>query len=172
MYAKRKERTRENQCFKLYRGRFYRRLSGESQMVHGVDVKKIKEYWSTMWIKPNVTNKNYKKYLVEYLPEYEYTTTFSTFKEFEDIIKHLANWKAAGVNGIFDFFIKHISSVHKHLYEIIKDICLEGKAQDEWFYRGITYLIPLLVKAVTSSQLPACLTFISSLLSVWPRSCT
>ncbi|KAF7680929.1 hypothetical protein TCON_2452 [Astathelohania contejeani] len=139
MYAKRKERRHENQCFELYRGRFYWRLSEEAQMVHGVDVEKIKEYWSTMWVKPNVTNENC---LVEYLPESEYITTFPTFTEFEDIIKHLANWKAAGVDGIFNFFIMHISSVHKHLYEIIKDICLEGKTQDEWFYRGITYLIP------------------------------
>ncbi|KAF7682871.1 hypothetical protein TCON_1913 [Astathelohania contejeani] len=68
MYAKRKDRRRENQCFELYRGKFYRRLSEEAQMVHGVDVEKIKEYWSTMWVKPNVTNKNYEKYLVEYCP--------------------------------------------------------------------------------------------------------
>ncbi|KAF7683433.1 hypothetical protein TCON_1350 [Astathelohania contejeani] len=135
MYAKRKERRHENQCFDLYRGRFYRRLSGEAKMVHGVDMEKIKEYWSTMWVKPNVTNKNYEKYLVEYLPESEYTTTFPTFTKFEDIIKHLANRKAAGVDGIFNFFIKHITSAHKHLYEIIKDICLEGNAQDKWFYR-------------------------------------
>ncbi|KAF7680952.1 hypothetical protein TCON_2432 [Astathelohania contejeani] len=80
MYAKRNERRREHQCFELYKGRFYRKLSGESQMVHGVDMKKIKEYWSTMWDIPNVTNKNYEKYLVEYLPESEYTTTFATFK--------------------------------------------------------------------------------------------
>ncbi|KAF7676614.1 hypothetical protein TCON_2674 [Astathelohania contejeani] len=95
-----------------------------------------------MWVKPNVTNKNYEKYLVEYSPESKYTTTFPTFKEFEDSIIQLANWKAAGVDEIFNFFIKHISSVPKHLYKIIKDICLEGKVQDMWFYRGITYLIP------------------------------
>ncbi|KAF7683683.1 LINE-1 reverse transcriptase like protein [Astathelohania contejeani] len=35
-----------------------------------------------------------------------------------------------------------MSSVHKHLYNIIKNICLEGRAQADWFYQGTKYLIP------------------------------
>ncbi|KAF7678768.1 hypothetical protein TCON_2589, partial [Astathelohania contejeani] len=100
----------------------------------------------------NKISNGYDEYIVEHLPDSIELTTFPNLKEFEDIIKCLPNWKAAGIDGIFNFFIKHISSVHKHLYNIIKDICLEGRAQADWFYQGITYLIPKgnRVKAQTS----------------------
>ncbi|KAF7683878.1 hypothetical protein TCON_0935, partial [Astathelohania contejeani] len=142
MHTKRKDRRRENQCFELYRSKVYRKLSGVDEPEHQVDICEIREYWSKMWETTNKTCYRHNEYLVEHLPDSIEITTFLNPKEFEDIIKCLPNWKAAGINGIFNFFIKHISSVHKHLYNIIKDICLEGKAQAEWFYQGITYLIP------------------------------
>ncbi|KAF7683828.1 hypothetical protein TCON_0969 [Astathelohania contejeani] len=95
-----------------------------------------------MWETTNKTSYEYDEYLVEHLTDSTELTTFPNLKEFEDIIKCLPDWKAAGIDGIFNVFIKHISSVHKHLYNIIKDICLEGRAQADWFYQGITYLIP------------------------------
>ncbi|KAF9760562.1 hypothetical protein NGRA_3127, partial [Nosema granulosis] len=51
-------------------------------------------------------------------------------------------WKAAGIDRIFNYFIKKIDSLHSLMYAVIKEICLKGETQEEWFYRGITYLIP------------------------------
>ncbi|KAF7682725.1 hypothetical protein TCON_2058 [Astathelohania contejeani] len=152
MHTKRKERRRENQCFELYRSKFYRKLSGVDGSEHQVNINEKREYWSKMWETTNKISNGYDEYLVEHLPFSIELTTFPNLKEFEDIIKCLPNWKAAGIDGIFNFFIKHISSVHKHLYDIIKDICLEGRAQADWFYQGIVYLIPKgsRVKAQTS----------------------
>ncbi|KAI4292762.1 hypothetical protein PAPHI01_2036 [Pancytospora philotis] len=42
----------------------------------------------------------------------------------------------------YSFFIKRCASLHEHLYRIVRRICLDGAAEDEWFYSGITYLIP------------------------------
>jgi len=67
---------------------------------------------------------------------------FPTFNEFQEVIKYLPNWKAAGTDGIFNFFIKKFESIHLHLYEVVKKICLENQSQNSWFYKGITYLIP------------------------------
>ncbi|KAF7684529.1 LINE-1 retrotransposable element ORF2 protein [Astathelohania contejeani] len=125
-----------------YRSKFYRKLSGVDGPEHQVDINEIREYWSKMWETTNEISNGYDEYLVEHLPDSIELTTFPNLKEFEDIIKCLPNWKAAGIDGIFNFFIKHISSVHKHLYDIIKDICLEGMAQADLFYQGMTYLIP------------------------------
>ncbi|KAF7677272.1 hypothetical protein TCON_2643, partial [Astathelohania contejeani] len=141
MHTKHKERRRENQCFELYRCKFYRKLSGVDVPEHQMDINEIREYWSKMWETSNKISNGYDEYIVEHLPDSIELATFPNLKEFEDIIKCLPNWKAAGIDGIFNFFIKHISSVHKHLYNIIKDICLEGRAQADWFYQGITYLI-------------------------------
>ncbi|KAF7683049.1 hypothetical protein TCON_1736 [Astathelohania contejeani] len=141
MHTKRKERRLENQCFELYRSKFYWKLSGVDGPGHQADINKISEYWSKMWETTNKTSNGYDEYLVEHLSDSIESTTFPNLKEFEDVIKYLPNWKAAGIDGIFNFFIKHISSVHKHFYDIIKDICLEKRVQADWFYQGITYLI-------------------------------
>ena len=142
MHANRRDRRRENQTFELYRSQFYRKLSGEVKLEHKVDMKEIRGYWSKMWESTTTKENRYNEYLAEHLPDPNELTTFPTQNEFEDIIKYLPNWKAAGIDGIYNFVIKHISSVHKYLYKIIKEICLEGRAQADWFYQGITYLIP------------------------------
>ncbi|TBU10092.1 reverse transcriptase, partial [Hamiltosporidium tvaerminnensis] len=35
-----------------------------------------------------------------------------------------------------------LTNLYKYLYDIVKVICLEGTPQADWFYCGITYLIP------------------------------
>ncbi|TBU11359.1 reverse transcriptase, partial [Hamiltosporidium tvaerminnensis] len=35
-----------------------------------------------------------------------------------------------------------LTTLHKYLYDIVKVICLEGTPQADWFYCGLTYLIP------------------------------
>ncbi|KAF7671359.1 hypothetical protein TCON_2786, partial [Astathelohania contejeani] len=142
MHTKCKERRRENQCFELYRSKFYRKLSGVDGPEHQVDINEIREYWSKMWETTNEISNGYDECFLKHLPHSIELTTFPNLKEFKDIIKCLLNWKAAGIDGIFNFFIKHVSSVHKYLYDIINDICLEGKVQTNWFYQDITYLIP------------------------------
>ena len=85
---------------------------------------------------------SYKSYLTEFLAESDLKNTFPSYVEFLDIIKFLPNWKASGSDGIYNFFIKKIDSIHEYLYEIIKDICIKNNEQENWFYKGITYLIP------------------------------
>jgi hypothetical protein len=57
------------------------------------------------------------------------------------VFKWLQSWKAAGPDGIFNFFIKKFESLHQHLYEAVRKICLENHTEEEWFYKGIAYLI-------------------------------
>ena len=64
------------------------------------------------------------------------------FNEFQEIIKYLPNWKAAGSDAIFNFFIKKFEAIHQPLYNVIKNICLDNQSESNWFYKGITYLIP------------------------------
>lgn len=84
----------------------------------------------------------YEKYLAEFLPAQDDIITFPSFEEFQGIVTYLPNWKAAGVDGIYNYFIKNITALHRQLYEVIKRICLNSKTEEEWFYMGITYLLP------------------------------
>ena len=56
---------------------------------------------------------------------------FPSRKEFGEIIQRLPNWKAAGCDRVFNFFIKQLSGLHDHLYRLVKEVCMEGRKEDE-----------------------------------------
>lgn len=142
MHERRKEFRRQNQYFELFRRRFYRKISEAEVVTHQVTKDEIKEFWSTMWNRKENTEEDYDKYLCEFLPGTESPNVFPSYEEFQQIVKFLPSWKAAGVDGIYNFFIKKCEPVHKHLYEIIRGICIGEVEEEGWFYKGITYLIP------------------------------
>ncbi|EQB60541.1 reverse transcriptase [Vairimorpha apis BRL 01] len=88
------------------------------------------------------TNRTFEAYLMEYVHDTNDQKLLPTYAEFIDIIKYLPNWKAAGCDGIYNFFIKKCESIHPFLYKVIKEICLKGENTESWFYKGLTYLIP------------------------------
>ncbi|KAL6120577.1 hypothetical protein NUSPORA_02671 [Nucleospora cyclopteri] len=94
-----------------------------------------------MWENNKAEKTSYEEYLLECTPEKDETIMFPTIDEFGDIIRYLPNWKAAGVDGVNNFFIKRIKSLHQPLYEIIKGIIVEAHEQLSWFYQGLTYLM-------------------------------
>ena len=144
MHENRKQFSRQNNSFELYRRRFYRNLSGEETSKHNVPVSEIKDFWDTMWVKRKDESEeaDLEEYLLEHLAGEERPNVFPTLEEFKEIIKFLPNWKAAGPDGIFNFFIKKLESLHQPLYEITRKICLSNESEEDWFYKGITYLIP------------------------------
>ena len=142
MHDSRREFRRENQFFELNRRMFYRQLTEGSKVPHEVSTESIRDFWSTMWNERGIDDSVFSDYLVEHLPVSADLVTFPTEEEFQNTIKYLPNWKAAGIDGIYNFFIKKISSLHSALYEVVKSICLSGQEEDGWFYKGITYLIP------------------------------
>jgi hypothetical protein len=58
------------------------------------------------------------------------------------VVKWLSNWKAAGLNGIFNFFINKFEYLDQHLYKAGRKMCLENHTEEEWFYKETTYIIP------------------------------
>ncbi|TBU20463.1 reverse transcriptase [Hamiltosporidium tvaerminnensis] len=107
VYEKKITMYENNRMFELYRGRFYRGLSKRGESEHVVSRDEIVSFWSTIW------NKN------------DETVTYII------IIFHfwLSNGKAAGIDGIYNFFIKKLTTHHKYIYDIVKVIYLEGTPQ-------------------------------------------
>lgn len=142
MFYKRVEFRKTNRSFELYRGNFYKNLQKTKEQ-HDVPVEKIRTFWCTMWNRPDrKTEEDFCQYLLEYTPKTKEENNFISEEEFKEIIRFLPNWKAAGIDGIYNFFIKYLPSLHTHLYRCFRKVCLETERQQEWFYTDITYLIP------------------------------
>ena len=144
MHERRKEFRRQNQGFELNRRRFYRDLAGEKAEPHTVPASEIREFWSKMWVGPaeDAAPRDYSRYLLGYAAGPDTPTTFPSREEFGRLVQWLPCWKAAGVDKVYNYFIKNVSSLHDSLYQIIRGICLDGAACGDWFYKGVTYLIP------------------------------
>ena len=141
-HESRREFRRENQLFELNRRMLYRQVTEGDKMTDQVSNETIKELWSSMWNGVEANDDRVSEYLVEYLAGEADLVTFATEEEIQKIIKYVPNWKAAGIDGVYNLFIKKISSHHAVLYEVIKTICLCSEEEDSWFYKGLTYLIP------------------------------
>lgn len=131
---------RENNLFELHRARFYRDLADEATPQHGVPVDMIREFWSRMWAEPEHRG-DYDEYLLDHVADGA-LSLFPTEEEFVAIIMQLPSWKAAGPDGVYNFFIKQMRPLHKPLYNVVRSICLGGEDQEPWFYCGLTHLIP------------------------------
>ncbi|KAI5170114.1 hypothetical protein PAEPH01_1257 [Pancytospora epiphaga] len=116
----------ENRCFELFRKRFYRRLFEENPVEHNVKQEEIKAFWSTIWNHREGDNSKYDEYLEEFVLNYDGQSIFPSVAEVNEVIKHLPNWKAAGPDGVYNFFIKKCTSLHLDIYCILGKICLEG----------------------------------------------
>ncbi|KAK1347283.1 hypothetical protein LUQ84_003258 [Hamiltosporidium tvaerminnensis] len=58
----------------------------------------------------------------------------------------------------------------KYLYDIVKAICLEGTPQADWYYCGLTYLIPKGAPKTGSDYRP--ITFMSNLYKLTTKCVT
>ncbi|KAK1348296.1 hypothetical protein LUQ84_002301 [Hamiltosporidium tvaerminnensis] len=106
MYESRKQFRKENRMFELFRDRFYRRLSECVKSEHMIYLDEISEFRSTMWNK-NDKVVTYDEYLIPYVSDTR-QTTFPSLEEFTDIINWLPNWKAAGIDGIYNFTLRNL----------------------------------------------------------------
>ncbi|KAK6090309.1 hypothetical protein P3W45_000666 [Vairimorpha bombi] len=86
---------------------------------------------------------NYKEYIQEYNLNLGEQLIFPTEEEFINIIKTLPNWKAAGPDRIFNFFIKNITSLNQIMYKIISRVCLSGSEEADKAHIPIDCIVSL-----------------------------
>ncbi len=142
-YEKRNEFYKTNRRYELQRSQFYRDLGGSEKTSIDIEEEFVRDFWNNMWNPTECDKKDYSKYLREYVPEGKnQDTCFPSMLEFNEIIKFLPNWKAAGNDEIFNFYIKICTSLHVSLYDLVKRTCMQQVEVEVWFYKGITYLIP------------------------------
>jgi hypothetical protein len=66
------------------------------------------------------------------------------------IISYLPNWKTPGIDKVFNFFIKNLTSLHNSLIQTVSKMIRNPEEAPEWFY--ITYLIPKVEEPESPAQ--------------------
>ncbi|TBU01679.1 reverse transcriptase, partial [Hamiltosporidium magnivora] len=90
-------------------------------------------------------------YLITFVSD-NHPTKFPSLDEIVSIINWLPNWKAAVIDGIYNFFIEKLTTLNKYIYDIVKYLIPKGIPRRGSDYRPITCmsnLYKLTTKCVT-----------------------
>ena len=63
-------------------------------------------------------------------------------EEITQAIKKKNNWSAPGLDGIANYWIKNIKSLHRPLAKVMESVINENEALPEWPNMGRTTLFP------------------------------
>ena len=151
------KRFKANRAFELNRKQFYRDLQGSKNVVsEDIDKSKVLTFWEDIWSNPNIDDGQDYQELIETLDQntLEIDLDKEKIKKIAEVsIKNLPNWKAAGPDKVFNFFIKKLCSLHPVLIEAIADAVLNPELICESFYTGNSHLLAKVEVATEPEEL-------------------
>lgn len=137
------EFRKANKTFEFNRNNFYRQMEETKKEVSkDIDKGKTYEFWREVWDREENAEKH--ENLVETMEPIALNIDISEkrIKEMaENVVKYLHNWKAPGHDGVYNFYIKKITSLHQKMYTLIGQCVMNPSMIDEEFYSGVTYLL-------------------------------
>ena len=143
MYDKRVQYNRENSKFELYRGKFYRELKEEERSNCEIGNDEISEYWRSIWKGKKDMNKEELKEFMNFNIDMKIESEILIEESvIEQILKGLSNWKACGIDRIYNYFIKQMTSLWPHIISLTKLYIESPENAPEWLYTGLTILLP------------------------------
>ena len=137
---------RQNKTFREDTKRFYHELGKKSiEVKEPPEIPEVEEFWSKIW----EDNKSHNSE-AQWIKDLEKVTENQEQQRWHDISKEEAilaimkssNWKAPGNDGIANFWLKNLSSVHEDLTTAYNDILKNSEKQPDWLTEGLTYLLP------------------------------
>ncbi|KAG0435826.1 Retrovirus-related Pol polyprotein from type-2 retrotransposable element R2DM, partial [Dictyocoela muelleri] len=144
-----KEYKKNNYKFELNRRAFYDSLKSQDNTQSTkkeLNAIEVFNYWTNILSKP-VENKAKLNKLDEYykikndeIIESEKITIYQ--EELDTIISKLSIWKAAGPDGIFNFWIKNITALHMPLLTLFISFMENPEKIPHSFFHGRTILLP------------------------------
>ncbi|KAG0435892.1 LINE-1 retrotransposable element ORF2 protein [Dictyocoela muelleri] len=145
-----KEVKRINYQFELHRKAFYKNLDEIEEKQHknkpDLDTTEISKFWRNIWEKIPNKNKNYDGPLdlfrIESVKIKASETTPITDDEFKKLIDDLQLWKSPGSDVIYSFWIKYMTSLHKHILITFQNFLRNTEDIPEYFFHGRTIFIP------------------------------
>ena len=171
-YTKRCKRFGENRMFDTNERQFYRNLDANEEDkkkpgTHGnPDKDECTKFWSNIWNNRVEHNRN-----ATWLKDIE--TDLNDIERQRDLIITLpmvrerlgkmANWKAAGPDGVHGYWLKHLKSLHIRIADQLND-CITSGQVPEWMTTGKTFL---LIKDPAKGPIPSNYRPITCLPMVW-----
>ena len=136
----------QNKMFKENTKRFHRELGKKTTEIHEPPGKEVLEnFWASIWEKEKRHNER-----AEWIKQIENENQQAPTQEWMEIsvaettsaIKKSSNWKAPVIDGIANFWIKHLTALHEDLTNAY-NICIENPEEcPNWLTTGITHLLP------------------------------
>ncbi|EKX73433.1 reverse transcriptase domain containing protein [Theileria equi strain WA] len=131
----------DNSNFEKNTKKFFRNLLNQGQSRDHPSPVEMEIHWSPVWDARTINPEKFERYLYLNPTVVREEKDFISEEEFYEIIKGLPDWKACGVDGVYNFFIKRTTHLHPFLYKLTKQACMEPHKIPQWFGKGITYLI-------------------------------
>jgi hypothetical protein len=167
-HSKNKMAYQENKLFETRRKMFYRNLDNKLSKVHKNEreTEGILKWWKQQWQTIKTCKSDYKNVL-------DFEQEVHIFEKIDidstliyGYICNLDDWKAAGPDGIFNFFIKRLKSLHESLANCIKHGIENPESIPQWMFVGNTHLIPKVENPLESEYRPiTCLSNLYKLLT-------
>ncbi|XP_044762032.1 uncharacterized protein LOC123319228 [Coccinella septempunctata] len=145
-YNKRAQRYRQNNLFLQNQRKFFRQLEDEKDEKSTTPAQeKMVEYWSSIWSQDAQHNNTAPWITPEKLRLQSVTAMENVVVTVEDIkatVKRLRNWSSPGIDGVHNYWWKHLTSTHAALARLLQCALRNPSSVPEYFTQGITYMVP------------------------------
>ncbi|KAG0425251.1 hypothetical protein DMUE_6045, partial [Dictyocoela muelleri] len=145
VHQNKKRFLRDNYLYECNRRKFYREISSEmSKYVSSIDKNEMLVFWKSQFKSQPHTKKKERKNLIETTlsPINSESPIDTSYDLIDEIINNLPNWKACGIDKIYNFFIKNLKSVRKILINELQRLCKNPSEIPEYLFTAITYMFP------------------------------
>ena len=171
-FVEKKVARRQNGLFQSNQKQLYKELGGgvNGNTNEVPDATKSREFWEKIWSVETEHEKD-AVWLGEVRKSLEHVEAMEdveiTVDDVLHVIRRMANWKAAGPDGVQGFWFKKLTSLHVVLTDALRE-CVESGVVPEWMTKGRTVLIqkdPANGTAVDNYRPIACLPLMWKLLT-------
>ena len=147
-FDNRRKQYTHNKIFRNNQRQFYRNIdspenTNSTQDHHNLDHEECLQFWKDIWETPvsHKADAHWIKDIKEDLHDVEEQATLNITKsKLEARVKRMSNWTSPGPDGVHNYWIKHLSSLHERLAGQL-NICLSQHSIPDWMTTGTTYLL-------------------------------
>ncbi|AFZ80794.1 hypothetical protein BEWA_002010 [Theileria equi strain WA] len=141
--------NKDNSNFEKNTRKFFRNLLNQGNSQDHPSPVEMEGHWSPTWDARPTNPEKFERYLYLNPTVVREEKDFISEEEFYEIIKGLPDWKACGVDGVYNFFIKRTRRLYLLFYELTKHACTGPHKPSGLFRKRITLeeLLGMFMKA-------------------------
>lgn len=151
---KRKQFHYDNKRFEFNRSAFYRNFREDGSVSNEIKMEEVTKYWQAMWARAEQPTDYRQMVNIAPCANLEIEVSEEKIKSYvAEAIKSLPPWKAPGPDGVYNFFIKKMISVHDRLAHLMSLALQSPELIDPRLYIGNTHMVPKTREAKVATDL-------------------